>query len=796
MKPNHPLCRATWLWPVDFYQMHNTYAQFRRDFRLARLPDKAPLFITADQCYRLFVNGRYVGRGPARGYQVSWPYDEYDLAPYLARGRNWISIEGYNSAISTFQYLHQGAAGMLCAGVWGKTEILSGLDWMMRACPAHKRDTARLSMQINFQEHVDARLDDQSWIRSPRAPAGWEELKRTAPPGSMPWHDFEPRNMPNLGSEVLVYRRTVAAAQGRCGRGYRDWHNPTQGMYYSEREKLKWRPAAPGRAAKGGFAVALPATGRDRLAAVSIDLGQLAFGTLIVDADGAAGGEIVDFFHTEGLEADGSPIMADKWSACGASMTARLILAKGRTQHEFFQPIGHRYLVAIARDTRRPLRLRLAYRETVYPMNVTGQFATNDPVLSDIYRISVRTQRVCAMDSYVDTPWREQAQWWGDARVQVRNTLHLCGDTRLLVRGVRQIARQEVPNGLTYGHAPTIAHNCILPDFSLIWLLTVWDYYWQTADLSLFKEQWPRIERLLGYFTGEGRGASGLLRYDPRYWLFLDWCDIHKNGISTLYNLWYVLALEKSASLAGAAKMPADEARLRRMYGEQKRLVLAKLWDRRASLFNDGLTPDGRPVRVHSIHTQTLAILCGLQPQHTVDMVAKRLLPYLRGRKIPGAQPSSYWVAYVYEAMARLGYGREVAQHIRRMWAPMVPWGGTWESFDARIGNSSTSHAWAAHPIYHLVGTLGGVMQQDLAWRRITFAPVLGMPETDRAAVAVPTPQGMVRASWRRTKNGAEVSLALPKGVAADVILPGMKPTVVTGRSRWLVPLRELCNTL
>jgi len=88
------------------------------------------------------------------------------------------------------------------------------------------------------------------------------------------------------------------------------------------------------------------------------------------------------------------------------------------------------------------------------------------------------------------------------------------------------------------------------------------------------------------------------------------------------------------------------------------------------------------------------------------------------------------------------------------------------------------------------------VMQQDLAWRRITFAPVLGMPETDRAAVAVPTPQGMVRASWRRTKNGAEVSLALPKGVAADVILPGMKPTVVTGRSRWLVPLRELCNTL
>jgi hypothetical protein len=73
VEPNHPLCRATWVWPVDFYQMHNTYAQFRRDFRLPRVPPKAPLFITADQCYRLFVNGRYVGRGPARGYQVARP---------------------------------------------------------------------------------------------------------------------------------------------------------------------------------------------------------------------------------------------------------------------------------------------------------------------------------------------------------------------------------------------------------------------------------------------------------------------------------------------------------------------------------------------------------------------------------------------------------------------------------------------------------------------------------------------------------------------------------------------------
>ncbi|MBE3070604.1 MAG: alpha-L-rhamnosidase, partial [Planctomycetes bacterium] len=773
MKPNHPFAGALWLWPGDFYEMHNTYAQFRRDFHLGRAPAKAPFHITADQCYMLYVNGEYVGRGPARGYQVSWPYDTYDLAPYLVRGHNWISVRAYNAAISTFQYMHQGVAGFLCAARWGTFTLVSDTQWQMRLSPAHARDTARLSMQINFQEHVDAREDDQSWIRSPRAPAGWPELKRTCPLGAMPWHGFEPRGIPNLSNTVLPYARTVTAAAGRCAKDYAAWSNPTRGHYYAEREGLRWRAAPPGRAAKGGLAVTLPATGPGRLAAVSLDLGQLAIGNLRVEATGAAGGEIVDFFHCEALEPDGSPVMADKWSACGASMTARLRLAKGRTRHEFFQMIGHRYLVVIVRDTRRPIALKLACRETIYPFDMKGRFACDDHVLADIHRISVRTQRICAIDAYVDTPWREQAQWWGDARVQIQNTFHMSGDVRLVERGIRSIARQDVPNGLTYGHAPTMAHNCILPDFSLIWILTIWDTYWQTGDLGLFREQWPRIERLLGYFAGEGRGRTGLLARDPRYWLFLDWSTIHKVGTPTVYNLWYLLALEKLVALTGAAGMAPERRRLAAMYREQKRLSLAAFWNRREGLFRDGLDPDGRPVREHSIHSQTMAILCGLQRAAHPIMVARRLRPYLEGHKVPGALPSSYWVTYVYDAMRSLGYGLEVVRHIRRQWAPMIPYGGTWEQFDGRIGHSSTSHAWAAHPIYHLAATLGGVSQTDVAWRRIAFAPVFDMPETNDVSVTVPTPQGLVRAAWKRSKKGIDVRLGLPRGVAAAVRLPG-----------------------
>ncbi len=783
METNHPLRSAKWIWPERSYDMRNTYAQFRKDFRLAHVPPRAPFYITADQNYMLYVNGRYVGRGPARGYQVTWAYDEYDLAAHLVKGHNWISIRAYNGGISNFQYQYQWHAGLLCAARWGRFQLVSDASWPSRVSAAVKPDVVRVSRQMNLQEHVDARLDDQDWIRSARRPRDWPQTSAARPFGVMPWHSLEPRGLPNLAERMLIYQRTCTAAEGRCADGYQDTPNATD-LLRHEWPKTRWHKALPGEITHDAFAFTLPAAGADRYAAVSVDLGQLSVGTLIVEADGAAGGEILDLFFCEALEPGGQPALVLQ-HVSQVSMSSRLRLRRGRTRFEFFHMMGHRYVTAIARDTRRPLRLRLSLRETIYPHAIKGRFECGDDVLNDIHRISVRTQQICSLDAYVDTPWREQAQWWGDARVQARNTFYISGDTRLLVRGIRCLARQEVPNGLTYGHAPTNSHGSILPDFSLIWALTLWDYYWQTGDASLVRQQWPRVERLLGYFTGEGRGRHGLLRYDERYWLFLDWTDIHKQGTPTLLNLWYVLTLEKLAALAGAAGMPNQRRHLIELWNEQKRRVLAKLWDCRKGLFRDGLTLEGRPVAAWSIHNQTLAILCGLKRECWPQMVRKRLLPYLQGRKVPGAKPSAYWVTYVYDVMEQLGYAREVVQHIRTAYAPMIPYGGTWETFDFPVGFGSTSHAWSAHPIYHLAGAVGGVFQADVAWRRIVFAPVLDLPQTDRATVVIPTPRGLVRAAWRRRDSTADVQLSLPRGVTAEVRLPGIRKTSVTGRNHW-----------
>jgi hypothetical protein len=793
------LTKAFWIWPGGWRRrVRNSYAQFRRDFDLRSVPQRAPFFVSADQSYMLFANGRYVCRGPARGYQVSWPYDEADLAPYLRKGHNWIAIRAYNAGISNYQYLHQSIAGLICGGTFGRVRVCSGPGWLMRDDPAHRQDTARTSWQTNFQENIDLRRDDQAWVyraAPPRAEHdGWKLSTAGRCFGHMPWHTMEPRGVPMLTNDVVPYGKLISSSSGPCATDWAAWTDIGHGLV-AELRGATWAPCPVSprqgtglRADRrdGCFYLTLPACAPGQYVARVLDLEEPCVGTLLVHASAPSGGT-VDFYFTEVVQDGSHPLFTQPGQGSNAAMALRLTLPKGPSRYEAHQIIGHRYLVVVARALAKPVELDLALRQTIYPLEVRGRFATSDPVLNDIHRICVRTQRVCMLDAYVDTPWREQTQWWGDARVQARNTFHLANDPRLLARGIRSLAHQETPNGLTFGHAPTTAWHCVLPDFSMTWALTIWDYYWQTGDLTLFIEQWPRIERLLTYFRTEGRGELGLLRYDKRYWLFLDWCDIFKDGYPTLLNLWHLLMLARLAQLAQYARMPHAHAMLAAWHRLQRRLVDDLLWDERAGLFRDGLQFNGRPVVQHSIHCQTLAILAGLRPRHHGPMIQHCLLPYLQGQPVHGAQPSSYWVTYVYEAMIAAGFGGQVVGHIRRHWEKMIPYGGTWETFDMEWGALSVTHAWAAHPIHHLVATLGGLRQTDAAWRAVRFEPVLDVAGLDGAESTIPTPHGLIGSWWRRAKSGVRVGLKLPPRVKALVVLPGRVPMNIHDSGAWTV---------
>jgi hypothetical protein len=768
------LKEAAWIWPENSsWDLYNCYALFRKAFDLPAAPGRAIAYVTADQSYQLYANGNHVCRGPARGFQAHWPYDEVDLASYLKVGRNVIAIRAYNPGIGTFQYTSQGAAGMLFGLQLGRGHVVSDPSWKSRRQSGVQKDAVQSSMQLFPQEILDSRVEADDWMTPDFDDSSWGNGLVSARWNGMPWPGLEARMIPLLQEEKVAPRALLGVSEGQCAAGYERTRDVAL---------LRWQENmehAPASGSPGIIEVA--PTGAGHYRSYLIDFGRTVVGSLGLSVEGGAGGEIIDTLHTETIDQEKlkPDLLIPSW--CRMAFSYRLYCRPGKTRHDFYHVYGFRYLTLTVRDATRPLKLEVCLNRVGYPLERKGSFRSSDEVLKQIWEISAWTQQCCSLDAYVDTPWREQAQWWGDARVQSWNTFHLSGDARLCRRGIHCIASQTTPNGLTYGHAPTIAHTCILPDFTLIWMLTLWDHYWQTGSLEAFRSHEATVEKSLGYFQEQTDRKTGLVGFDPRYWLFLDWTGIFKDGYPAVYNLWLLITLEKVAELQRLSRRP-QKAGATLAWARKVRAALAVLIDKKTGLMRDGMRFDGGIVETTCVHSQVLAIMAGLYPAGEQAMLDKVLVPYLHGELKTDVHPSAYWITYLYSVLAERGHARDVVAHIRRRWEPMIAHGTTFENFEPIRGDTSHSHAWSAHPLFHLMQTIGGIRQIAPKWKKISFRPEF---VGESGGAVVPSPLGPISSEWERQGGTVAVKLRLPEGVEAVVQLPGRKIEKVSGRKQW-----------
>ena len=750
------LKKARWIWQgLANTDLHNGYALFRKSFTLDAIPGKARVLVTADQSYRLYLNGRYVCGGPARGFQSHWPFDEIDIRPWLKKGKNIIAVRAHHPGCGTFSYISEDTAGLLLALQAGKTLVVTDETWKARRQSEVRKDVVPLVAQMSFQEHIDLREEPAGWTGISYDDSAWKHPKdQPRVWNAMPWYSLETRGIPLLREDESFKGSLVGIAAGRSAKGAAS----TRDVYLTRHEEgFAHKTTGPAR-----WPLTIEPSPKGRWRSYLIDFSKTVVGCPILTVNGASGGETVDLTFHEVVDPETLAPYVDTNSWSDIALANRAILRKGKNEHTFFHPMGFRYAVITVRDATKPLKLDFSIRSMAYPFTREGSFHSSDETLNSIWESCAWTQECCSLDAYVDTPWREQAQWWGDARVQAWNTFHFCNDARLLRRGIHCIASQTVPNGLTYAHAPTKAHSCILPDFCLTWVLTLWDHYWQTGSTEAFETHEATALGILDYFRDMTDAKTGLARFDNRYWLFLDWTTLHREGCPSVLNLWLLEALDKLALLYAAAGRKA-EAKPFEAWSKRLRASLQKLISKEG-LLADGYDEKGKIVAKYSIHSQTLALLTGLSPKHEKVMLEKRLLPYLRGEETFEAMPSSYWVTYVLTELATRGHGAEVVAFIKKHWTKMAEHGTTWETFEPMRGNESFSHAWSAHPLFHLMQILGGIRQTAPGWKTITFDPsFLG----DSLECTVPTPLGPIQSSWKRQGEKYDVELKLPKSITA-----------------------------
>jgi len=138
--------------------------------------------VTADARYILWVNGQFVGRGPARGVPWAQPFDEIDLAPFLAPGHEldrWRrSISSAESTKGNGVYAGTGRTGSPIEGELispdGKANpIRTDATWQARRADWSRQNAVPyLDGAFAYQECVDGRREPADWRFRKRVMAG------------------------------------------------------------------------------------------------------------------------------------------------------------------------------------------------------------------------------------------------------------------------------------------------------------------------------------------------------------------------------------------------------------------------------------------------------------------------------------------------------------------------------------------------------------------------------------------------------------------------------------------------
>src|ERR1039458_1254830 len=119
--------------PYDYGVYH-----FRRTFDLPAQPSSFLIHVTADNRYKLYVNGEFVSLGPARGDLHNWRYESVDIARHLKTGKNVLAAVVWNFGVLAPEAQTTSQTGLLVEGDGEAERIVdTGKQWKCVRNPAY-----------------------------------------------------------------------------------------------------------------------------------------------------------------------------------------------------------------------------------------------------------------------------------------------------------------------------------------------------------------------------------------------------------------------------------------------------------------------------------------------------------------------------------------------------------------------------------------------------------------------------------------------------------------------------------
>ncbi len=154
---------------ADETVIKNYHCLCRCDY-LYNSEEKAMLKITADDYYKLYINGVYVTEGPAPSYHTARFYNEIDITPFLRKGKNIIATHIYYQGLIN-RVWQSGDNRFGLAGLVND----ENLQWKYKICDAFSGH--KLGYDTAFSESFDSRKYNEKWKSEGYDDSSWTLMK-------------------------------------------------------------------------------------------------------------------------------------------------------------------------------------------------------------------------------------------------------------------------------------------------------------------------------------------------------------------------------------------------------------------------------------------------------------------------------------------------------------------------------------------------------------------------------------------------------------------------------------------
>ena len=768
----HIANQAQWIWTTETGQAVNQYVEFRCEFNVDSV-DIAELCLSVDSNFVAWVNGQLVGTGQFSDFPEKKTFSRMDITHTLVPGKNVLAMLGHYCGQDNFSYI-PGKPGLWFAIRCGNTEIVSDENAIRRIAPAYQQGSiARITPQLGFTFEYDARNQD-NWITLEYQPGkSWASAVTVSGIG----HPKE-RPLPMLSLKSRPAHKIIA--QGLLKRSGSNDATVAQLMqqdFLSARHNYElFDNVAAGSEELTSRTVTIATgdlAGSDG-AYVVVDLDREQCGFIDLELDTAAG-TIIDIAVGEHLDD-----LRVRSSVGGRHFASRYITCAGRQRFTHFASrYAGRYVQLHFTNVTASLTLHYAgLIPCDYPLEMRGSFSCDDSLMNRIYEVSRHTLHMCMHELYEDCPWREQALYAEDARIESLIGYYAFGEydfARVSLNIIGQSARED---GYLDLCAPA-KFSVTIPFSTMAWLMTVEEHLRFSGNIGQAKMKLPQVRKMVD--THLGQLVDDLLPcpQDKKYWHFYDWADGLDGPFSTPnrgegltgqrfdapLNGFFVFALQAAARICDTC----DETSAAQIYKKQADATRAafhkKFWDDSEKAYKTYV--GSQAIENHYAEmTQAVALLGGIVPQD----IAKQLVQKL-------AQPNNGMVAItlgasIYKFDAILSGAPDLAgqvfDEISRDWGKMLYSGATsfWETIKGQFdfsGGGSLCHGFSTTPAYVYQAYLLGIKPLEAGFASFQVNPLFSVVLS--VSGTVPTPSGNIEVSWEKCGKSYVGRLVHPKNL-------------------------------